>query len=385
MIQFKKLKGNILAKSSIHIEKGKIGFLFHNDRTQKTVNSIFSDEKNEYSNSGENAVQIFRSELKKRSAAYTKRTKQKLQKNTVTHLSAIVNLNANHKLEDLYPICDLLEKTLDTKVFQVAIHRDEGHIKNGKAIKNYHAHIEFLGLDSTGASVRRKLDKRFLSNLQERVATLLQMERGHNYARERMPRPKRLNTYEFKEAKKREEEALKSAEFKTVKELKAKMEEMRQQMIAQNSILSVFTKEDYQSLGKLKKMLKKANLSQIADEFVKLKQELEQKTQDIAELEEIAYEDEQTRLSRDETADELLEDKYALTFPIYDEDDNIILPRKSYKNLYQREVAKNKELEMSLSEVVEKVAKLETKIAKLESQKQQMQKTVVEQPKPLAP
>jgi hypothetical protein len=38
-----------------------------------------------------------------------------------------------------------------------------------------------------------------------------------------------------------------------------------------------------------------------------------------------------------------------------------------------------------LSEVVEKVAKLETKIAKLESQKQQMQKTVVEQPKPLAP
>jgi hypothetical protein len=383
-----------LAKSSIHIEKGKIGFLFHNDRTQKTVNSIFSDEENEYSNNGENAVQIFRNELKKRSDAYTKRTKQKLQKNAVTHLSAIVNLNANHKLEELYPICDLLEKTLDTKVFQVAIHRDEGHIKNGKAIKNYHAHIEFLGLDSTGASVRRKLDKRFLSNLQEQVATLLQMERGHNYARERIPRPKRLNTYEFKEAKKREEEALKSAEFKTVKELKAKMEEMRKQMIAQNQISSVFTKEDYQSLAKLKKTLKKANLSQITDEFIKLKQELEQKTQDIAELEEIAYEDKQTNLSREKTADEIEEDDFYMISPTYDEDGDVILPRASYKVLYQREVEKKQEMKETLSELVEKIAKLETKIAKLESQRkqqtekmeeQQMQKTVVEQPKPLAP
>jgi hypothetical protein len=33
------------------------------------------------------------------------------------------------------------------------------------------------------------------------------MDRGHNYAREQRKRPKRLDTYEYKEAKKREEEA----------------------------------------------------------------------------------------------------------------------------------------------------------------------------------
>jgi predicted transcriptional regulator len=135
-------------------------------------------------------------------------------------------------------------------------------------------------------------------------------------------------------------------------------------------------------------------LSQITDEFIKLKQELEQKTQDIAELREIAYEDKQTNLSREKTDEEVMEDDFCMISPSYDEDDDVILPRASYKVLYQREVEKKQEMKETLSELVEKIAKLETKIVKLESQQkqqtekmeeQQMQKTVVEQPKPLAP
>lgn len=38
-------------------------------------------------------------ELQVRSEAYTKRTKQKLQKTVVTHLSAIVNFNKEHTPE----------------------------------------------------------------------------------------------------------------------------------------------------------------------------------------------------------------------------------------------------------------------------------------------
>ena len=151
-----------MAQSSIHIEKGNAGFLSHNDRSRPTKNSIFFDEENEIKNTAKEAFKIYRNELEKRTEAYTARTKQKLQKKAVTHLSAIVNLNNNHTIKDLEPLINYLENSLDTKVFQVAIHRDEGHIdpETKKPIKNYHAHIEFMGLDNEGKSVRKKLTKK---------------------------------------------------------------------------------------------------------------------------------------------------------------------------------------------------------------------------------
>jgi len=208
-----------MAISSIHIQAGKIGFFSHNDRSRKTVNSIFNDEKNEVNRSAADAIKIYRSELEKRSASYQKRTGQKMQKKTVTQLSGIVNLNSDHTMEDLQPVVDHLERTLGTKVLQVAIHRDEGHVDDGVAKKNYHAHIEMMGLDEEGRSVRRKLTRSYLSNLQTTVAETLHMDRGRNYIAERAPRPKRLDSYEYKAAKKAEERAKKL----TAKQLKAEI------------------------------------------------------------------------------------------------------------------------------------------------------------------
>ena len=54
---------------------------------------------------------IYREELKTREEAYKKRTGQKLQKNSITHLSA------HHTEQDLKKVCDYLEETLDTKIF----------------------------------------------------------------------------------------------------------------------------------------------------------------------------------------------------------------------------------------------------------------------------
>jgi len=196
-----------MAKSSIHIQAGQLGVFQHNDRSRPTKNTIFHDEKS-LAVTAKDAFKIYREELALRSAAYKKRTGQRLQKRAITHLSAIVNLEQHHEFEDIKEIAKVLAETLDTRILQVAIHRDEGHIdENGNAIKNYHAHIEFMGLDSKGGSVRKKLTKGYLSNLQDFTAFALKMDRGHNYARERKKRPKRLDTYEFKKAKMSEEEA----------------------------------------------------------------------------------------------------------------------------------------------------------------------------------
>jgi len=191
-------------KSSIHIDTGNLGYLFHNDRTKPTANSIFSQEKNEYFNNAITAIEIYRDELQKRTLAYTRRTGKKLHKNTITHLSAVVNLDERHNLQNVKKIAELLEQTLGTKVFQIAVHKDEGYVgEDGAAHINYHAHIEFLGLDEQGNSIRRKLTKSYLINLQSKVAEILQMQRGINYTAERKKRPKRLDTYEYKEHAKR--------------------------------------------------------------------------------------------------------------------------------------------------------------------------------------
>jgi len=263
------------AKSSIHFAKGAEGYFSHNDRSTPTKNSIFNDEKNEVSCSAIEAFKVYREELSKRAEAYTARTGQKLQKNAVTHRSAILNLHAHHTLQDLQPIINKIEKDLDTKVLQVAIHRDEGHIDDkGEAVKNIHAHLEIMGLDSNGISLaqnsfgddnkkkRKRLDSTYYRELQDFVAKTLKMERGKVNSK-----AKRLDTYEYKNHKEKE--------AKTVKELKAEFELFRKKMLNKNKELEnkVYSKEDYQALSKLKKQLKKSNLVEIYEEFDKLKHE----------------------------------------------------------------------------------------------------------------
>lgn len=230
-----------MAKSSIHIQAGKEGYLAHNDRSQATVNSIFDDEKNEVWNNKKDAFKLFRFELAARSDAYTKRTNKKLHNKTITHLSSIVNFNKEHTMSDMRKVANYLENELGTKVFQIAMHRDEGHIdRHGKAVKNYHAHIEFMGLDQDGWSVRKKLTKAMLSQIQTDIADILNMERGITYAKELKPRPKRLDTYEYK-AHKKEESKTKERLIATA------VHEVKKHVATQKSL-----KED---IAKLKKKL----------------------------------------------------------------------------------------------------------------------------------
>lgn len=279
-----------MAISSIHIEKGRPGFFAHNSRETKTINSIFTDEQNFCSTTKKVAFETYRKELQNRCEAYKKRTKQTLQENTVTHLSAIVNFNKEHTPEDIQKVCDYLEERFDTKVIQFAMHRDEGHInENGEVIKNYHAHIEFMGIDSNGNSIRRQLDKPTLRDLQTDIADILRMERGRytsyskkeyemirkkvekmgfvdkkdynqkfrqvalNYMKIKEPKAKRLDTYEFKRTKEKERQVKKEFE----KPLKAQIEELKKEIANARKELqnNNAKREDYAKLEALNKQL----------------------------------------------------------------------------------------------------------------------------------
>src|SRR5574344_1897585 len=181
----------------------------------------------------------------------------------------------------------------------MSMHRDEGHHKKHShteeeqelhdllKIKNYHGHIEMLGLDSQGNSIRRKLDKPMLRTIQTDVAAILGMERGRHTsynkdeyfeitkampekeefaskeeynkafkekAKElglyKEPKAKRLDTYEYKKAKEMEAEAV-ARELAKAKDLQELNKKLREELKEQGA-----TREDYAKLEQLNKELK---------------------------------------------------------------------------------------------------------------------------------
>lgn len=177
-----------MAISCAHIGDGASGYFAHNSRERETKNSIFNDEQNYCSTNAKEAFEVYRFELGKRTQAYLDNhpTRKKLHAKTVTHLSAIVNFNKEHTPQDIKRVCNYLEEKYDTKVIQYSMHRDEGYIAyfdenelhGTQGIKNYHAHIEFIGLSSNGQSIKRRIGKPELKQLQTDVANILGMERG---------------------------------------------------------------------------------------------------------------------------------------------------------------------------------------------------------------
>jgi hypothetical protein len=276
----------------------------HNSRENYSKSVVFKDEKNELWNDKKSAFQIYREELKNRVEAYTNRTNQKLQKTAITHLSAVVNLEQHHTLKDLENIKEELEKVFDTKVFQMAIHRDEGKIKHketGEYLvsgidfyfnpddekyytkkdknkyenelniyeydieKNYHAHIEMMGLDSQGQAIRQKMNRFVLSNLQDFTAQTLNMERGNNYQIKKSV--KRLDTHQFKASKKEENEVkkiVKNEKSKIVKKANEIIKDERTQKKELKNELETLKEENNKARAELKE------LGGVREDFAKL-------------------------------------------------------------------------------------------------------------------
>ena len=304
--------GNI---ASIHIEKGHIGEFFHNDRSKETKNSIFRDGEVIYTLSAEKAIALYKQDLEKKSKIYTERTGQKLQKKAITLLSAVVNIKPDTTLDDLKRLGQELEKKLGTRIYQIAIHRDEGHInEKGEKIVNEHAHILMSGLDEEGRSVRRKLTKKILRELQDLTAQTLGMERGKSV---KQTKRKRLDTYEYKEAMKlknaevvelKKELDKKNQEVKdlkkqlvekdseieelkvTKKDLEEQIKQLREQMKAFNKKLEeqekekVFTQADYKALSEIKKLLNAKDLNEAKEKLKITKREMVKRMEENKQL-----------------------------------------------------------------------------------------------------
>lgn len=199
--------------------------------------------------------------------------------------SAVVNLKADSTMQDLEKLTAHINKKYGFQCYQIAIHRDEGHIDrdSGEKIMNYHAHLEFVTLDKeTGKNRQRDLRGKEMSELQSEVAQILGMERGaEHYKAKQIAKsqgkkykiPKRIEPRAYAVIKEREKDlnALKK-ENATLKEKNAEFERVRNEWKTEQDK----KKEDYRALSALKQDLAKKNLTieQVREYIEKLENEL---------------------------------------------------------------------------------------------------------------
>ena len=263
-----------MAKSSINILKNCAGFS-HNDRSEKKQPEYFLPvefrKENEFDRNGIEAQKLLDTYIKEAKENYKKETGQKFQ-GRVLNFEAVVNLNLNHTMEDLKKLNENIEKEFGFRAVQTAIHRDEGHIKDGRPIYNYHAHIVFCNLDKNGKTLLKNMTKSDLSKLQDLVSDNLQMERGKP-AKETGAKHKHHTVYRAEKEKENLENENKSLKMELVKakELQELNKELREELKQ-----AAATREDYAKLEALNKDLKEKikskeltneQLTKIIDEY----------------------------------------------------------------------------------------------------------------------
>ena len=256
-------------KTSINFKVAKSDSEIHNFR-KKSFDYIRKDltHKNEYWMEQKIADRLLKIEN------YCKeKSGRKLQKNAMPIREAVVVIKENTTMQDLHNHSKRLEEELKIRIFQITIHKDEGHYdKDTKEWKpNYHAHLvaDWQDLD-TGKTLKHQ--SFHYSKMQDLAAECLEMERGVSGSLTR------LEAVEFK-IKKREED---------LKILEERCNEMQQEIDSRKPEELIVKEADFLGFQKIKtdktienykKAIKSNNL-----QLLKSKTELESKEKQIVEL-----------------------------------------------------------------------------------------------------
>ncbi|MGV0919921.1 hypothetical protein ACTS94_05950 [Empedobacter falsenii] len=198
---------------------------------------------------------------------------RKLQKNAMPIREAVVVIKEKTTMLDLQNLVKRLENELKIRVFQIAIHKDEGHFdKESKEWKpNYHAHLvaDWQDID-TGKTLKHKsLD---YVKMQDITAEVLGMERGSSGGKNR------LEALEFKISKKEEElNKLQEKIDKITKELQGKS--LNDLKIIKNDLLGFKHNDKEKTLENYEKVIKSLNIK-----LDSLDQNLKKKNEEVIKL-----------------------------------------------------------------------------------------------------
>ncbi|MCT3942484.1 hypothetical protein HZP52_12960 [Elizabethkingia anophelis] len=257
-------------KTSINFKAAKSDSEIHNFR-KKTFDYIRKDltSKNEYW-----MEQKMSDRLQKIENYCKEKSGRKLQKNAIPIREAVVVIKENTTMQDLHNLSKRLEEELKIRVFQIVIHKDEGHYdKDTKEWKpNYHAHLvaDWQDLD-TGKTLKHQ--SFHYSKMQDLAAECLGMERGKSNSGIH-----RLEAVEFKIRQKEEDLKILEERYNEMKSEIAskKFEEL---IVKEPDLLGFQRIKTDKTIENYEKTFKVYNTK-----LLKNKTELEAKTKQIEEL-----------------------------------------------------------------------------------------------------
>lgn len=213
--------------SSINFKKSIAINTAHNDRTL-APSYLISDRGVECDRPDEQARELKEQIITRAKETYTSRTGQRFQAKTY-EWSAVCNIKPDTTMDDLKRLAQYFSDKYGFQCYQIAIHRDEGHIdENGKEQINHHAHLEFITLDkNTGVNCFKMRDfpKSKMREIQSEVSQILQMQRGEDKRKSGRQRTEPRQYAKQKEAEK------KAAKKLTKAAVKAELEKVRKSCI----------------------------------------------------------------------------------------------------------------------------------------------------------
>lgn len=171
-----------MSKTSIHFLEVKSTSEIHNFRKKKFE---YCREDLRYLNEQfvEDSISSRRQKIENQCKKYTGR---KLQKNAKPIREGVVVIDEKTTMDDLKMVANNLQKELGIKVFQIFIHRDEGHYDENKFWKtNQHAHLVAEWIDDKTKKML-KLNPLQMSQMQDICAMTLNMERGQKSSRKHL-------------------------------------------------------------------------------------------------------------------------------------------------------------------------------------------------------
>lgn len=161
-----------MAQTSIHIEAVKTSSEVHNKRL-KALDYVRAEltKNNSYWESDTQKNRL--ADIK---ARYKAATGQQLQKKATPIREGVVVIKDSTTMKDMQKLAQVLEDRFGIRCFQIAIHKDEGHVHAKEWTPNLHAHMVFDFTDQNGKSL--KLRRNDMIEMQTLVAETLGMDRG---------------------------------------------------------------------------------------------------------------------------------------------------------------------------------------------------------------
>jgi len=280
--------------SSINFKKSFAINAEHNDRTLPPSYLIDNEKGAECDRNAEQARELKGQIIAQAKETYTSRTGQRFQAKTY-EWSAVCNIKPDTTMDDLKRLAQHFNDKYGFQCYQIAIHKDEGHIdEDGKKQINHHAHLEFITLDkNTGINRQRELTPQKLRELQSDVSQILQMQRGID---KRISKAERIEPRKYAKQKETEKKTTKQAindlnkqireiekqQREALKEADNAFQTERKRMIEANNALvemglpKIYEKDQYTDLGKWRDLAKAKIQECNQAQILELKKQLEQ-------------------------------------------------------------------------------------------------------------